>query len=210
MKQNKNNAKTPKDKSEIISNVIIGCIIAAFLGLGGYAVGSKIVNDRKNAPADDVQSEQTVETLKTAAEAKNMSVSDYLAEYGLPSDLSDTTPMTDIYSQMTLENLAKVNDKTVDEFRSENFVPDDISNDTAWEDVIPKLPFKAVVGEEQIAQFKSVYGLDDSITAETPWGEVEPILMQKQEELNAAMANANNADSTADDADKDSDIKTEE
>lgn len=204
MKQNKNTVKPPKDKSEIISNVIIGCIIAAFLGLGGYAVGSKIVNDRQS---DSINSEQSVETLKTAAEAKDMSVSDYLSEYGLPNDLADTTPMTDVYSQMTLENLAKVNDKTVDEFRSENFVPDTVDNTEVWEDVIPKLPFKAVVGEEQVAQFKSVYGLDDSITAETPWGEVEPILMQKQEELNAAMENANaaNTDNTA----KDDDTNTE-
>lgn len=175
--------------------MVIGCIIAAFVGLGGYAVADKVIENRKTASQQQTDGQQQIDTVKTIAESKDMSVKDFLAEYGLPSDMAEDTAMTEAYSRMTVENLAKFNGSTVEQFRSDNFVPESITNDTTWGDTIPQLPFKAVVGEEQVEQFKQIYGLDESITADTPWGEVEPVLEQKQQELNAAMDNAQQADS---------------
>lgn len=187
--------KVRKSKTEIVTNVVIGCIIAAFVGLGGYAVADKVIENRKTASQQQTDGQQQIDTVKTIAESKDMSVKDFLAEYGLPSDMAEDTAMTEAYSRMTVENLAKFNGSTVEQFRSDNFVPESITNDTTWGDTIPQLPFKAVVGEEQVEQFKQIYGLDESITADTPWGEVEPVLEQKQQELNAAMDNAQQADS---------------
>lgn len=187
--------KVRKNKTEVMTNVVIGCIIAAFVGLGGYAVADKIIENKKAASEQDAGAQQQVDTVKTIAESKDMSVKDFLAEYGLPDSISDDTAMSEVYALMTVENLAKFNGSTVEQFRSDNSIPESITNDTTWGDTIPQLPFKAVVGEEQVEQFKQIYGLDDSINADTPWGEVQPVLEQKQQELTDAMDNANKADS---------------
>lgn len=195
-----NTVKAPVAKTAFTSNLVIAVVIAAFLGLGGYAVGSKIAKDKANAPADDTDTAQTeqqqTQTLKSTAEAAGMTTKEYLEKYGLDSSISDDTAISQVYSKMTVANLAAANDKDVDTFRQENFVPDSISNDTVWENVIPELPFKAVVGEEQVAQIKSFYGLDDSITADTKWSEVEPILNAKSAEMSAAMNNAQNGENS--------------
>lgn len=185
--------KMPKDKASITSNIIIGVIIAAFLGLGGYAVGTKYMENKANAPAENAEQTQA-QTVKTAAESEGITTAEYLEKYGLDSSLSEDTSITDAYSMMTVENMAKANGKDTDTFRQENFVPEEITNDTPWGEVVPELPFKALVGEEQVEQFKSVYGLGDDITADTKWKDVEPILTQKQAELQAAMDNAETAE----------------
>ena len=193
-----NTVKAPVDRTAFTSNLVIAVVIAAFLGLGGYAVGSKIAKDKANAPAEDTAQteQQQTQTLKSTAEAAGMTTKEYLEKYGLDSSISDDTAISQVYSKMTVANLAAANDKDVDTFRQENFVPDSISNDTVWENVIPELPFKAVVGEEQVAQIKSFYGLDDSITADTKWSEVEPILNAKSAEMSAAMNNAKNGENS--------------
>lgn len=199
--------KRPVDKAAVMTNVVIGVVIAAFLGLGGYAVGKKYADNKANEPTDDTEyTSQQSSTVQSAADEAGMSVEEYLANYGLDTSISPDTALSEIYPQMTVENMAKLNDTDVDTFREQNYIPDDITNDTLWGDVLPELPFKAIVGEEQVEQFKSVYGLGDEVTADTKWSIVEPILNAKQDEMNEAMANAQaaNEGSDSDDADTDS------
>lgn len=207
--QTGNTVVVPKDKTNVVTNVVIGCVIAAFLGLGGYAVGTKIAEDRANAPAEEDAFQ--IETINEAAANEGISISEYLEKYGLPEDLSGSTSVAEAYELMTIENMAKVSGLTVEEFRASNFIPESITNDTKWGEAVPELPFKAIVGEEQVAQFKSIYGLGDDITADTKWKEVEPVLEAKRQELEAAMANANAGESSeeADSEDKEDADKEE-
>lgn len=185
----KTNYKAPKDKADVVMNIVIGAVIVAVLGAGVYAVYPKVSESIQN---NSTSSESAaINNAGDAAKEKGMSFDEFAETYGLGEDITKDTELSEAIGAMPLEKVALYNDTDVETFRANNFIPESITNDTKWSDVIPQLPVKAVVGgEETVNQIISIYGLEGKITPDTPWGEAEPIMNAAQEELMQAQANA--------------------
>ena len=197
----KTNYKPPKDKGDIMLNIIIAAVIVAAVAAGTVAVYPKISESVRNSSGTSAAS---LETAGDAAKDKGMKFKKFIETYGLGDDITKDTSISDTIGAMTLEKVALYNDADLSEFRANNYVPESVSDDTKWSDVIPQLPFKAVVGSEDTAnQIISIYGLEDKLTLDTPWSEAEAIMNAAQEEMNQAMENAANAEDTADDNESD-------
>lgn len=192
----KTNYKPPRSASDTAMNAIIAAVIIAVFGAGVYAVYPKISESIQNKSSN---AEQDINTAGAAAKDKGMSLKKFLETYGLSDEIEKDTELSDVIAEMTLEKVALYNDTDIDTFRANNFIPEDVTNDTKWKDVMPLMPFKAIVGNEDTAnQFISIYGLDGVLTPDTPWNEAEPIINAAQEELTKAQENAEAAQENTD------------
>lgn len=176
-------------------NIIIVSVIIIVLGLGGYAVGTKISENLKNRVDEP---EQTY-TLQNVAVANGMTVDQYLAEYGVTDqEFTGETSFAEVANKMTLENYAKAQGIDVATLREEYVLPDSVSNDTVMETAQLEMPARiACGGEEQFQNMKTQYGLDESITGDTRWGDVLPIMQEKMIEMYTQQLQAD-ADGDAD------------
>ncbi|MCH5186045.1 MAG: hypothetical protein J1F64_07970 [Oscillospiraceae bacterium] len=181
----KNSYKHPGNGSDTAMNIVIAAVIAAVLGAGIYAVYPKISEGIRNKEANSVGS---IDNAGDAAKSKGMKFNKFLETYGLGDEITKDTELSETIGAMTLEKVALYNDLSIEEFRENNYVPEDITNDTKWSDVIPQLPFKAIVGgDESAQQIISMYGLEEVLTPDTPWGEAQAVLEAAQEEISQAM-----------------------
>lgn len=183
-----NNSKksTPADKMFM---TLIVVIIAAVLGLGGYAVYGKISKNLETKAIEENNAEKTVNYL---ADQAGMSVDDYLAEYGLQDTegINGKTTESAMVSKMTLENLAKYEGKELDAFIEENGVPaDKVNGNTTWEEAKDLIPLDSYFGG-QFEEVKAAYELDDSITGDMTWGETKDTILAAQEAYIEKMQNA--------------------
>ena len=122
-RKNEPQQEVKKKKGSIAGNVIITIIVIAFLGLGLYAIKDKLP---KPAPKPT--------TVSKLAKGMDMSVEDFLKEYGLDGDETVTkdTLQEDFESKLTVANYAKYIGKTVAELASENGLAEDIDENALW------------------------------------------------------------------------------
>ena len=178
---------SPADK---MFNFLSFIIIAVVLGLGIYAVYSKVHVNLENRAIESGQAEQNV---KYAADQAGMTVEEYLEQYGLKDspDVNEKTVISEMVKHMTVENYAKYSGKELDAFLEENGLTDKVSADTMWPDAEALIPLGVYVGgDDQFAMMKEAYELDDSITAETPWGEAKDTIEAAEKAYQEKMANA--------------------
>lgn len=192
-----NNSKksTPADKMFMAVMVII---IAAVLGVGGYAVYGKI---SKNLETKAIEENGEAKTVRYLADQAGMTVDEYLAEYGLTdAGLDEKTTESDMVSKMTLENLAKYEGSDLDTFIEENGLPTDkVDGNTTWEEAKDLIPLDTYFGG-QFEEVKAAYELDDSITGDMTWGETKDIILAAQDAYIEKMQNATPAPEAEEDA----------
>jgi len=124
-RKNEPQQEVKKKKGSIAGNVIITIIVIAFLGLGLYAIKDKLP---KPAPKPT--------TVSKLAKGMDMSVEDFLKEYGLDGDETVTadTLQEDFEGKLTVANYAKYIGKTVADLLSENGIVDGIDETMLWTD----------------------------------------------------------------------------
>lgn len=176
---------TPMDK---LINVLIVLVIAAFVAVGVYATYGKITEGIQDRAIENGEAEKTVNYL---AKQSNMTVDEYLAQYGLSigDTITEDTTEGEMLDNMTLENYAKYNGQDADEMIEGTGLSDKVTKDTLWKDFLPQVPTISVIGsEEALNKIKEQYGLGDEVNAETPYGEFEKIIEAKQAETAASTA----------------------
>lgn len=180
----KNSNAHRQGRADVTTNLIIAVIIAAVLALAVYAVYGKLSDKFLSKAIEAGEKEATVGYL---AEQAGLTIDEYLEQYGL-SGLSKNTTEQEMLKQMTMENYASYAGTTLEEIKTNYVLDADVDASMTYGDFEKTLKVKNIFGgsEETFNQMKEVYGLDDSITMDSAWTDVEPILEQKQEELQNA------------------------
>lgn len=174
-------------------NVVIAIVIAAFLGLGIYAVASKYASKRA---AQQDNGQQTSQTVSQYAEEQNMSTEEFLAQYGLDGDESITgdSTVSEACAKMSVEKFAEFSQKSVDELKSENGLGDDVTADMSWGDARNYIPVGKMCEQSGIkySDFLNNYGLtEEELPQDTKWSDAMPVLQEaiaKQQAEAAASA----------------------
>lgn len=174
--------KKPATKADKTINAIIVLIILAFVAVGVYATYGKIAEGIKDRAIENGEAEATVAYL---AKQENMSVEDYLAQYGLSvgDTITEKSTQSEMVDNMTLENYGKYVGQDAQEMIDGTNLQDKVTKDTLWKDFLPLIPSVSYYGEEQFNKLKEVYGLGDEVTPETPYGELQKILEEKQAQM---------------------------
>lgn len=184
-----NHTRRQASPADRMFNAIIFIVIAVVLGLGVYTVYGKIST---NIESRAIESGETEQTVKYAADEAGMTIDEFLEEYGLTdTDVNAKTPVSEMVTYMTVENFAKYNGQELDEFLEQYGLTDKVSADTKWTEAEQLIPTGIYVGgDEQFEQMKELYELDDSITAETPWGEAKDKIEEAANAYQEKMMNA--------------------
>ena len=182
--------------NNIKANVIIGVIIAAVLGLGIYATAPQIAENIANRQAEEeAQQPQTVQTM---ADARGLSVEEFVLEYGLPEGTTGETAMSDLYPNMTVRYYAKLNDQTPEELLAEMGIAETGNADMTMNDATNMMPaVNYFGGEEALNQMKEMYGIGDEVQPDTPMSEANPIFEAAYERMMAESATEAPAESAA-------------
>lgn len=180
----KNSNSHRQGRADVTTNLIIAVIIAAVLALAVFAVYGELSDKFLSKAIESGEKEATVGYL---AEQAGLTIDEYLEQYGL-SGLSKNTTEQEMLKQMTMENYASYAGTTLEEIKTNYVLDADVDASMTYGDFEKTLKVKNIFGgsEETFNQMKEVYGLDDSITMDSEWTEVEPILEQKQEEMQNA------------------------
>ena len=186
--------KQSKGSADITVNVIIAVVLIAVIGLAGYAIYDKMSAKINNRAIENGEKEATVEYL---AEKQNMTVEDYLAQYGL-SGISGKATQEEMTDKMTVDNYVSFAGTSIEDLKTQYNLAEAPSGDAVWGDVRKSFTVKNMVGdsEDSLKQFKEIYKLDDSITLDTLWTEVEPKVEESIKKMQEEAANATAAPST--------------
>ncbi len=181
------NEKKKASGTDKLVNAVIAVAIAAFVCAGVYATYGKISEGIEEKAITNGEKEADVEYL---AKQANMTVEDYLAQYGLT--LSDTVTKdsteSDMTDNMTIENYLKYTgmEQTADQVISDAGLTDTVTKDTLWKDFMPQMPVKMVYDETTFNQIKEQLALGDDVTMDMSYGDFEKILEQAANEAQAA------------------------
>lgn len=171
-------------------NAVIALVVAAFIGLGAYAVASNY--KAKNPTDDSVQQSQTVAQY---AEEKGITTEEFIAQYGLEdSDVNADTDINTAVSEMTVEGFAEFSEKSVDEIKEEYSLGDEVTADMNWTDAQGYIPIGVMVQNMgmEYSDFLSNYSLtEEELPEDTIWNDAMSVLQEASEKLseqNAAEA----------------------
>lgn len=172
-------------------------IIVAFLVASGLLVVphvQKLMNDKAMRNGEK---EPTVEFL---AKEQNMSVEDFLAQYGLTVNetVKADTVASEMVQNMTIGNYNKyVGEQNAIDLSQ---FTDAVNENTLYKDFIA-MPAKTVLGDEMFENTKKTYGVGDEVNDETSWQDFQQAMYnaysKQQQEGQAAGTDAANAQTTA-------------
>ena len=158
-------------------NTVITVIVIAFLALGGYALKDNIKAILPERP----EKEKTVSDL---AKEREMTVEDFLAEYGLDgAEVTKKTTESEVMSKLTVANYAKYNNQTVDELL-EQYGIKNADADMLWQEaynLMPMSKYAETLGTS-FEELKEQAGLPDEVTEKTTLAEVQEIMSKKADE----------------------------
>lgn len=169
-----------KQKGAWVMNTVITVIVIAFLCLAGYALR----DDIKSILPERPEKEKTVSDL---AKERDMSVEDFLAEYGLDSgEVTKKTTESEIMSKLTVANYAKYEGKTADELL-EQYGIETADYDMLWQDAYELMPMSKYAESmgTTFEDLKEQAGLPDAVTEKTTLAEVQEIMSKQAEEEKA-------------------------
>lgn len=199
--------KKKASQSDKIINAVVVLVILVFVVVGVYATYGKISEGIEDKAIVNGEKEATVEYL---AKQADMTVEDYLAQYGLSlgDEISKKTTESEMLDNMTVENYLAYTgmEQTADEIIADAGLTDTVTKDTLWKDFFPQLPVSMIYDEETFEQIKTQMGFGDDVTLEMPYGEFEALL---EEAANAA-AEETEASDTDSETDSETDAETTE
>ncbi len=175
-----NSGKKKTTQMDKLINIIIVLVIVVFVGVGVYATYGKISEGIEDKAVEN-GAEATVGYL---ARQSDMTVEDYLAQYGL--ELGDTitkkTTESEMLDNMSVEYHANYYGQDADELIETAGLQDQVTKDMPWKEFLDLVPAHLVVGDDEISQTKEQYGLGDEITDDTTYGEYNALIEEKQAE----------------------------
>lgn len=192
-----NRKEKPQEKPEqksgsVLANVIITIIILAFLGLGGYAMKDKIKAILPEKP-------EKVPTVSDMAKERDMSVEEFLAEYGLSDKITKDSTEQDLLGEFTVANYAKYQDKTAEDLLSEYGI-EGATEDMLWQDafrLIPMSKYAEMMGTT-FDDLKSQSAFPEGVTEATTLEEVQELMAQQPAEETEAPAEESETEETVD------------
>jgi len=176
-RKNAPQTEVKKQKGTWVMNTVITVIVVVFLCLAGYALKDNI----KAVLPERPEKEKTVSDL---AKERDMSVDDFLAEYGLDSEeVTKKTTESEIMSKLTVENYAKYEGKTADELLEEYGI-ESADKDMLWSDAYELMPMSKYAENMGMTfdDLKTQANLPDEVTEKTTLKEVGEIMSQQTEE----------------------------
>ena len=183
------NNKNTKSGSGNLLNVIIAVVIVAFLVLAGFAIAPSIKNMTENYKASQPVE---IETVEKYAKAHDLSVEDFLAEYGLTDNeqVTKDTPISNVIFSMTLDNVAKFKGITLDELKTHYGLDAAVEGTKLYSDVQMDMKAGAVVEDFNMdfASFAEQAQLPAEYTAESKWSEIVLYSQMLQAEAEASAA----------------------
>ena len=152
--KNQEYKKTKKTKFEIITNVILAVMLAAFVVLGGWALVSHYsannvtedsqVTDSQTTDGQDTtneNAEQKIPTLAEYCEQNSTTPEDFAKEYNLElgKDITVDTLMSDVVNKLTLTDYAKMAGMDVKTIREQLQIPEDVKDSDIMMDIFTKI-----------------------------------------------------------------------
>lgn len=181
-------AEQKAKKSSPLFGCIAAILIIAFLGLGGYALKDNIKAILPQRPEKET-------TVADIAKDRDMSVEEFIAEFGLgDNEVTKKTTESELMSMFTVANYAKYNDQTVDELLADYEIKNADEN-MLWQDAYELMPmskYAETIGMT-FEDLKEQAGLPDEITEKMTLGEAEKVM----EEHQAQETEDNNAEESA-------------
>ena len=134
-----------KSKSDVVFNIVIVLLVVAVVGLGGWAVGTKYVQDAQMASTQTEGEEQAPVTIKQYAEAMGITTGQFMTEFGLDNNenINPETQMNDAIGYMTLENYAKLTGSTLEDAIKNFGLDAGVKGDTLMSEVDKMIKEKA-------------------------------------------------------------------
>lgn len=169
--------QTEKQKGTWVMNTVITVVVIAFLCLAGYALKDNIKAMLPERP----EKEQTVADI---AKEKDMTVEEFLTEYGLDSEeVTEKTTESELMSKLTVANYAKYNDQTTEELLEEYGIAE-ADEDMLWQDAYNLMPMSKYAENMGMTfeDLKSQAGLPEEVTEKTTLAEVQEIMSKMAEE----------------------------
>lgn len=175
-RKNASQVEEKQKKSSPLFGIIIAVVIIVFLGLGGYAVKDNIKAILPERPEKEA-------TVADIAKEKEMTVDEFLAEYGLEdSEVTKKTTESEMVAKMTVANYAKYSDKAVDELLAEYGI-EGADEDMLWTEAQLLTPMSKYAESMGMTfdDLKAQAGFPDEITEKTTLKEAEEIMEKMQE-----------------------------
>lgn len=169
-----------KQKGAWIVNTVITVVVIAFLCLAGYALKDNI----KAILPEKPEKEKTVSDL---AKERDMSVEDFLTEFGLDSaEVTKKTVESEVMSKLTVANYAKYEYQTVDELL-EQYGIEEADEDMLWQDAYNLMPISKYAESmgTTFEELKEQAGFPEEITEKTTLAEVQEIMTKQAENAGA-------------------------
>ncbi len=132
--------ETPKKKKntlDVISNMIIVILILAVLGIGGWAVYSKL----SQQPSTESSESLTAPTIAELAQEESVSVEEFLAKYEIADveSLTGESYITDALPYMTLANYAAFSGTDVATIKESMGLEKDYADDTLMSVILEEM-----------------------------------------------------------------------
>lgn len=152
-------------------------------GADKAAISELIKYERANAYAPtggyvDV----TGRTVEDVAKERKMTLSEYLSEYSLPSDMPALVSETEANYTIPCRRMAEMFGMSFDTLIQTFELPDTITEDTPWGAAIGETTVGIYAGGTDIEEFREMYKLPDTVTADTKWKEVRETVDARKKE----------------------------
>lgn len=176
--------KPKKTKAEKIFIIVMIVVFVAVIGLGGWAIGDKIVKERALNAETEAQ-EQAPMTVEQIALEEELSVDEFLKKLGLENaGLTAESTADEFLAKMTIESFAKFEGMDVSEFKKEYQI-EDLADDMPWNEASMKIKM-SVLAEKQYGmsfeEFAAQSQLPAEITADTTQGDAVAIMQAQMAE----------------------------
>lgn len=181
-----------KSKGSAVMNTVITLIIVVFLGLAGYALKDNI---KALLPEKPVKETTVADIIKE----KDMTLEEFLTEYGLGEDSEVTEETTEavFQSKLTVANYAKYEGKTAEELLEEYGI-EGAEDDMLWTDAYGLMPM-GKYAEQMGMTFEDLQSqgfLPEGVTETTTLNEAQEMLEAEQAAAEAAEAEVAEAEET--------------
>lgn len=130
-------------------------------------------------------------TIAEVAADAGQSLEDFLAEYGLPTDMPADTSESAAYYMISTFKMAQMYGMDFETLKSTMQWDDSITRETPWGIAEGETALSVYIGDQNLEEFKEYYGLDDSITADTKYKEVRAAIDTKNRENRIAAETEN-------------------
>lgn len=201
--------QTEKKNIGKIVGIAVACVAVAAVIVLAIFFGPKLLNKYNRMGYIDT----TGRTIGEVADLSGYELADFLAEYGLPADMPESTYESVAYYMIPASKVAEMYGMDFASLKEMLGWDDSITEETPWGEAEGETTLSKYIGEGNLSAFKEEYGFGDEVTAETKWKEIRNTVDQytKEERIAAEKeeAEAREAEEADLEAEEDTDNSSE-